>query len=77
MDPIRTGALIRKLRNENGMTQRMLAGKLGVSEQAVSKWERGLGCPDVSLLRDLAQRNLPLIGDALAQIVNVVQRQME
>ena len=55
MDPIRTGALIRKLRNENGMTQKVLAGKIGVSEQAVSKWERGLGCPDVSLLRDLAR----------------------
>ena len=31
----------------------------------------------VLILRDLAQRNLPLIGDALAQIVNVVQRQLE
>ena len=36
-----------------------------------------LGALLVLLLRDLAQRNLPLIGDALAQIVNVVQRQME
>ena len=36
-----------------------------------------LGAMLVLLLRDLAQRNLPLIGDMLAQIVNVVQRQME
>jgi len=36
-----------------------------------------LGALLVLLLRDLAQRNLPLIGDALAEIVNVVQRQME
>ena len=36
-----------------------------------------LGALLVLILRDLAQRNLPLIGDALAQIVNVVQRQME
>ncbi len=37
------------------MTQRDLATLLNVSEQAVSKWERALGCPDVSLLRDLAK----------------------
>ena len=36
-----------------------------------------LGALLVLLLKDLAQRNLPLIGDALAEIVNVVQRQME
>lgn len=36
-----------------------------------------LGALLVLILRDLAQRNLPLIGDALAEIVNVVQRQME
>ena len=36
-----------------------------------------LGAILVLLLQDLARRNLPLIGDALAQIVRVVQRQME
>ena len=36
-----------------------------------------LGAILVLVLQDLARRNLPLIGDALAQIVNVVQRQME
>lgn len=36
-----------------------------------------LGALLVLILRDLAQRNLPLIGDALAEIVSVVQRQME
>ena len=36
-----------------------------------------LGALLVLILKDLAQRNLPLIGDALAEIVNVVQRQME
>ena len=36
-----------------------------------------LGALLVLILRDLAQRNLPLIGDALAEIVAVVQRQME
>ena len=45
MNQERTGALIRRLRMEKGLTQRELAGRLGVSDKAVSKWERGLGCP--------------------------------
>ena len=49
-----TGTLLRLLRQEVGMTQRELAEALHVSAQAVSKWERGLGCPDVSLLPPLA-----------------------
>ena len=43
------------LRREHKMTQAELAEALDVSRQAVSKWERGLGCPDVSLLPALAQ----------------------
>ena len=41
MDQEKTGALIRRLRMEMGLTQRELAGRLGVSDKAVSKWERG------------------------------------
>ena len=55
MDQEKTGALIRRLRMEKGLTQRELAGRLGVSDKAVSKWERGLGCPDVSLLTAISQ----------------------
>lgn len=54
MNADKTGALIRQLRLKKGMTQREVAQRLRVSEQAVSKWERALGCPDVSLLRELA-----------------------
>ena len=54
MDASKTGALIRQLRVSRSMTQREVARQLMVSEQAVSKWERGLGCPDISLLRELA-----------------------
>ena len=50
-----TGGLILRLRRERGMTQRQRALALHVSEQAVSKWERGLGCPDVSLLPPLSR----------------------
>lgn len=54
MNQPKIGALIRDIRVELQMTQRQLAQAIGVSNQAVSKWERGLGCPDVSLLRSLS-----------------------
>ena len=54
MDQIKTGALIRRLRQQQGMTQKQLAGRISVSDKAVSKWERGNGCPDISLLSALA-----------------------
>lgn len=50
MDQTKVGSLIRTLRQQQGMTQLALANQLGVSDKAVSKWERGLGCPDVELL---------------------------
>ena len=55
MDYEKIGGLIRSLRTQQGMTQRELAQLLTVSDKAVSKWERGQGCPDVSLLPRLAQ----------------------
>ena len=45
---------IAALRKEKGMTQEELAAKLGVSGQAVSKWESGACCPDIGLLPVLA-----------------------
>ncbi len=50
----RLGDNISYLRRSTGMTQEMLAYRLGVSPQAVSKWERQLSCPDVSLLPVMA-----------------------
>jgi len=55
MDQVKTGALIRTLRTQKGLTQKALAEAVGVGDKAVSKWERGLGCPDVSLLPKLSQ----------------------
>ena len=43
-----------ELRRASGMSQEELAEKLGVSRQAVSKWETGKGYPDISLLEPLA-----------------------
>ena len=55
MDSIKTGALIRRLRTEKGFTQRDVAEKMNISDKTVSKWERGWGCPDISLLGELAE----------------------
>ena len=55
MDYEKIGALIRRLRTQQHLTQRQLADELEISDKAVSKWERGQGCPDVSLLPRLAQ----------------------
>ena len=55
MDQTKTGGLIRALRTQKGLTQKELAEAVGVGDKAVSKWERGLGCPDVSLLPELSR----------------------
>lgn len=48
------GENVRAFRKQNGFTQEELAGRLGVSYQAVSKWENGATAPDISLLPELA-----------------------
>ncbi len=49
------GNRISRLRKEKGMSQEALAEKIGVSSQAVSKWENDQSCPDISLLPQLAK----------------------
>ncbi len=49
------GMMIAELRKEKGMTQLELAEKMGVTDKAVSKWERDLSCPDINSLPDLAE----------------------
>ncbi len=55
MDRYVTGAVIRRLREKNNMTQEELAEKICVTGKAVSKWETGQGFPDISLLEPLAK----------------------
>jgi transcriptional regulator with XRE-family HTH domain len=54
MDNEKIGRLIFSLRKEKNLTQKQLADFMNISDKAISKWERGLGCPDVSLLPDLS-----------------------
>lgn len=49
------GKKIAALRREKGMTQEALAQRLGVTNQAVSKWEQDSCCPDIQLLPELAE----------------------
>ena len=49
------GRLIRSRRCELGFTQKQLADMMNISDKTVSKWERGLGFPDVNILSDLSK----------------------
>lgn len=55
MDCNKVGRLILALRKEKGLTQKQVADAMNISDKAISKWERGLGCPDVSLLSALSE----------------------
>lgn len=50
-----TGAAIKRLREGKGLTQAELAGQIGVSDKAVSKWETAKGLPDISLIEPLSK----------------------
>ena len=53
------------LRKEKGWTQDEVAEKLGISAQAVSKWENGVSCPDITLLPGLSDLYGVLVDDLL------------
>ncbi len=55
MDKEKTGQLITTLRKEKGLTQKQLAEALNVTDKAVSKWERGLSFPDISMLEPISE----------------------
>lgn len=50
-----TGATIKRLRENEGITQLQLAERIGVSSKAVSKWETGRGLPDITLIEPLSK----------------------
>ena len=54
MNPNKIGLFIAKLRKEKNMTQQELGDLLGISGKSISKWERGINCPDISILNEVA-----------------------
>ena len=64
------GEMISTLRKENNMTQLQLAEKMGVTDKAVSKWERDLSCPDIDSIPRLAE----IFGISTDELMQVKQR---
>ena len=70
MDKEKTGQLITELRKEKGLTQKQLADALNVTDKAVSKWERGLSFPDISMLEPISE----LLGISIMEILAGVRQ---
>ena len=66
MNQEKIGKFIAELRKQKKLTQEQLAEKLGITKNAVSKWERGLGLMDLSLLKPLSE----ILGVSVTEILN-------
>lgn len=55
MDQIKIGKFIAELRKQQGMTQKSMADRLGISDKTISKWENGKGLPEYTLLLPLCE----------------------
>lgn len=66
MNNEKMGQFIAELRKSSQMTQRELAAKLNITDKAVSKWERGLSSPDISLLTSIAE----IFGVSTGELLN-------
>ena len=53
MDQIKIGKFIAECRKKVNLTQMQLAEKLGITDKAVSKWERGIAMPDSAIMLEL------------------------
>ena len=67
------GQVIATLRKEKGWTQVELAEKLGVTDKAVSKWERDLSCPDINSLPTLAE----ILGVSVEELMQIKKEAAE
>ena len=71
MNQEKIGKLIRKIRKDNNLTQSDLAKELGVTYQAVSKWENGKNIPDISILKKISNKYNIDINDLLEGNSNI------
>ena len=65
--------MIAELRKQHGMTQLELAEKMGVTDKAVSKWERDLSCPDINSLPTLAE----ILGVSVEELMQIKKEAAE
>lgn len=66
MDYEKIWIFIARKRKKLKLTQKDLADQLKITDRAVSRWERGLGCPDISLLEELSK----LLGVSILEILH-------
>lgn len=73
MDQVKIGKLIAKLRKEKGLTQSQLGEMVGVGDRAVSKWERGVHCPNLAILNLVSE----ILGITTEELLNGELKQTE
>lgn len=73
MDQMKIGKFISEQRKAKKMTQATLAEKLGITDRAVSKWERGKGMPDASIMLELCE----ILGITVNELLSAEKIEME
>jgi len=72
MDQMKIGKFIASCRKEQGMTQAVLAEKLGISDRAISKWETGKSMPDSGIMLDLCELLKIIVNELLSASIALV-----
>ena len=73
---MKIGEVLREKRKAAGLTQEQLANALGITAPAVNKWERGLSCPDLTLLPVLARLLKTDLNTLLSSQNNMTDREI-
>jgi transcriptional regulator with XRE-family HTH domain len=66
MDQLKIGKFIAECRKQKQLTQLQLADKLGITDKAISKWERGIAMPDSSIMLELCD----ILGISVNELLN-------
>ena len=72
MDQMKIGKFIASCRKEQGVTQAVLAEKLGISDRAISKWETGKSMPDSGIMLDLCELLKITVNELLSASIALV-----
>ncbi len=73
MDQLKIGRFIAECRKQTKLTQLQLADKLGITDKAISKWERGIAMPDTSLMLELCD----ILGISVNELLSGEKNMME